>query len=49
MGGRKRRGGRMGHPSRKRCFSRVVAALEELFTATVEEVSRRRNRGQGRP
>jgi hypothetical protein len=49
MGGREWRGSRIRSRAASDVFSRVVAALEELFTATAEEVSRRRNWGPGRP
>lgn len=47
MGGREWRGSGIGTQAAGDVFSRVVAVLEDLFTA--EEVSRRRDRGPGRP
>jgi hypothetical protein len=49
MGGREWRGSGTGTQAASDVFSRVVAVLEELFTATAEEVSRRRDGGPGRP
>jgi hypothetical protein len=50
MGGREWRGSRIRSRAASDVFSRVVAALEELFTATAEEVSRSRNWGrEGHP
>jgi hypothetical protein len=49
MGGRKWRGSLTGPRPANDVFPRVVAALEEPFTASAEEVSRRQNPGPGRP
>ena len=46
MGGREWRGRPIRPRAASDVFSRVVAALEELFTATAEEVSRRQDRGR---
>jgi hypothetical protein len=46
MGGRKWRGSRIRPRAASDVLSRVVAVLEELFTATAEEVSRRQDRGR---
>jgi len=46
MGGREWRGSRIRSRAASDVFSRVVAALEEPFTATAEEVNRRQNRGR---
>jgi hypothetical protein len=47
---RKRGGSRIRPQAASDVFPRVVAALEELFTATAEEVSRSRNWGrEGHP
>ena len=46
MGGRKRRGRLICPRTASDVFSRAVAALEELLTATAEEVSGRQNRGR---
>jgi hypothetical protein len=49
MGGRKWREGRIRPQAASDVFSRVVAILEELFTTSAEEASRRRDWWPGRP
>jgi hypothetical protein len=43
MGGRKRRGSLTRSRPASDVFSRVLAVLEELFTATAKEANRRRD------
>ena len=49
MGGRERRGSRIRPRAASDVFSRVVAALEELFTATAEGSEPEAQSGPGRP
>jgi hypothetical protein len=49
MGGRKWREGRIRPQAASDVFSRVMAVLEELLTASAEEANRRRDWWPGRP